>query len=89
MINYKQQLITKYYDLKSITIHKNNEKENSDVLNIVIDSKYVSNCDSNSINYKVYGYNKKTDNWHCLECGENMGNNPRQLCGKNYCLNIF
>ena len=34
---------------------------------------------------KVYGYNEKTNNWHCLECGENMGNNSRQLCGKSYC----
>lgn len=22
----------------------------------------------------------------CLECGVNMGNNPRQLCGKTRCL---
>jgi formylmethanofuran dehydrogenase subunit E len=89
MIKYKQQLITKYYDLKSIVIHNNekNEKpsEKNNTLDIIIDSKY----DSNQINYKFYGYNKKTDNWHCLECGENMGNNPRQLCGKSYCLNTF
>lgn len=37
---------------------------------------------------KVYGYNPKTDSWHCLKCGENMGiTNPRQLCGKIYCYN--
>ena len=35
---------------------------------------------------KVYGYNNKTDEWHCLECGISMGkNNPRQLCGKYFC----
>ena len=35
---------------------------------------------------KVYGYNKETEEWHCLECGISMGiNNPRQLCGKYVC----
>ncbi len=34
----------------------------------------------------VYGYNEKTNSWHCLECGDDMGpTNPRQLCGKYYC----
>ena len=38
---------------------------------------------------KVYGYNSLTSNWHCLECGINMGpNNSRQLCGKYMCLNL-
>ena len=37
---------------------------------------------------KVYGYNKETDSWHCIICGEDMGkNNPRQLCGKYICHN--
>ncbi len=35
---------------------------------------------------KVYGYNPRTDEWHCLICGESMGsNNPRQLCRKTWC----
>lgn len=35
---------------------------------------------------KIYGYNTKTCDWHCLECGISMGkNNPRQLCAKYYC----
>ena len=35
---------------------------------------------------KIYGYNKNTNNWHCMNCGINLGsNNPRQLCGKTYC----
>ncbi len=39
---------------------------------------------------KVYGYNPKTDEWHCLVCGESMGsNNPRQLCKKTWCPNQF
>ena len=39
---------------------------------------------------KVYGYNEKTDSWHCTECGIDMGpNNPRQLCKKFYCENKF
>ncbi len=38
----------------------------------------------------VFGYNDKTDSWHCLECGEDMGpTNPRQLCGKSYCRNNY
>ncbi len=37
---------------------------------------------------KVYGYNLKTQEWHCLLCGVSMGkNNPRQLCRKSYCEN--
>ena len=36
----------------------------------------------------IYGYNGKTDSWHCLMCGIDMGtNNPRQLCGKIFCIN--
>ncbi len=39
---------------------------------------------------KIYGYNSKTDEWHCLICGESMGrNNPRQLCRKTWCSNEF
>jgi nitrate reductase cytochrome c-type subunit len=38
---------------------------------------------------KVYGYNEKTNSWHCLTCGDDMGpQNPRQLCGKWYCRNV-
>lgn len=38
----------------------------------------------------VYGYNSETDSWHCLKCGEDMGQmNPRQLCGKTYCYNKY
>jgi hypothetical protein len=38
----------------------------------------------------IRGYNPKTDCWHCLSCGENMGkHNPRQLCRKTYCENSF
>jgi rubrerythrin len=36
------------------------------------------------------GYNPKTNEWHCLECGISMGkNNPRQLCGKILCYNAI
>jgi len=35
---------------------------------------------------KIYGYNFKTDSWHCMICSIDMGNsNPRQLCGKTFC----
>lgn len=41
-------------------------------------------------NKKVYGFNQKTNSWHCTECGIDMGYcNPRQLCGKIFCSNIF
>jgi hypothetical protein len=34
----------------------------------------------------IYGYDRLNDEWHCCECGQNMGKgNPRQLCGKYYC----
>ena len=39
-------------------------------------------------NKKVYGYNRDTDSWHCIQCGIDMGQeNPRQLCRKYYCEN--
>lgn len=39
-------------------------------------------------NKKVYGYNKETDSWNCIQCGVDMGSgNPRQLCGKWICYN--
>lgn len=39
----------------------------------------------------VRGYNPKTDSWHCLYCGDDMGpTNPRQYCCKTYCrLQLF
>ena len=37
---------------------------------------------------KVYGFNAKTNSWHCTRCGVDLGSmNPRQLCGKIYCFN--
>jgi len=83
---YKQNLITQYYDLKQVIIDPN------DMINVVIESDIALRAQSAGESRfpidKVYGYNEKTDNWHCLDCGENMGNNPRQLCGKSYCLNV-
>jgi hypothetical protein len=39
---------------------------------------------------KIYGFNKNTEEWHCLECGISMGsNNPRQFCRKTYCENNY
>ena len=35
---------------------------------------------------KVYGYNEKTGEQHCLKCGVSMGKSEhRQLCGKFVC----
>jgi hypothetical protein len=39
---------------------------------------------------KIYGYDSENNNWHCIECGTNMGpNNPRQLCGKFICIKYY
>jgi hypothetical protein len=39
---------------------------------------------------KVYGYNSKTNEWHCLVCGISMGcDNPRQLCEKTWCPSMI
>lgn len=36
----------------------------------------------------IRGLNFETGEWHCLVCGESMGeSNPRQLCGKTSCVN--
>lgn len=52
-------------------------KMSKKILNRLIDKKN-----------KVYGYNKDTDSWHCIQCGIDMGQeNPRQLCGKWICNN--
>jgi hypothetical protein len=81
---YKQTLIAKYYDLKSIVI----DNPDKDSIVLFIDLKYENGYNENG--YNENGYNEKNRNWYCLECGENMGNNPRQLCGKSYCFfNIF
>ena len=38
------------------------------------------------LKYQIFGHNLKTDSWHCLKCGIDMGTmNPRQLCGKWMC----
>jgi hypothetical protein len=36
-------------------------------------------------NNVILGYNPETNHWHCIQCGEDMGNNSRQLCGKTFC----
>jgi hypothetical protein len=70
----KKNLITNYF--KKIT--KNND----------LDSIKIDNYTKNGRNV-YYGYNKETGNWHCIDCGENMGDNPRQLCGKGMCVNSY
>lgn len=55
-------------------------------------TEYFSIVSNNSDNSEiiVYGYNPKTDSWHCTLCGIDMGkNNPRQLCRKTYCENSY
>ena len=49
--------------------------------------KKINNCDN--LEKITYGYNSKTNSWHCTMCGVDMGeNNPRQLCGKIWCENL-
>ena len=64
---------------KLITDYYNNSKNKNFELN---------NLDS--LEEIVYGYNSKTDSWHCTLCGIDMGKkNPRQLCRKTYCENSY
>lgn len=99
--SYKQHLITEYYDhYENYSKDLNRDLNNKDLKKIIIDSNtsntsnsidIVIDRDIKDIKYnlsdKIYGYNEETGNWHCLECGDNMGDNPRQLCGKSYCFN--
>ncbi len=71
----KQVLITDFFKKELETVYIDSQK----------DDHFIIKIDSS----KVFGYNKDTGNWHCIECGENMGpNNSRQFCGKSYCYNI-
>lgn len=57
---------------------------------LITDYFTKSNQKLSSLEEKIYGYNIKTDSWHCLQCGIDMGpQNPRQLCGKSYCYNDY
>lgn len=90
---FKQLSITSYFkSFSKSDITSVNKLGDSDKLSdIKIDSyddkayNYIINVNS-IVNKNIRGYNKDTGNWHCLECGENMGDNPRQLCGKSMCL---
>lgn len=65
-----------------------NNKDDKEEKNINKEEKDKEQKDKEE-NKKIYGYNKDTGDWHCLECGENMGqNNSRQLCGKYRCYNV-
>jgi len=72
----KQKLITDYY-----TCSKKNK------LNIEFDNNIF---DNNIFDKKIYGYNLITNSFHCLSCGIDMGiENPRQLCNKTWCSNMY
>lgn len=72
-----QNLITNYFK-KSDKVYEDNRSVNIDI---------EKNEISININEICVNNNDNTGNWHCLECGDNMGDNPRQLCGKGYCYN--
>lgn len=73
-----QTIITSFFK-------KNNKSELTDIH--IERSNYDTIIDLKDNKERIYGYNESTKNWHCLECGDNMGDNPRQLCGKSYCYN--
>jgi hypothetical protein len=72
----KQKLITDYFNkdnLKNKKVKINNSNGSDNY---------------NNLEKIVYGFNSKTNSWHCTMCGLDMGeNNPRQLCGKTLCKN--
>jgi len=75
----RQSLITEYFS----SIETKSKRKIQLLTTDYVESEYI---------YKpiVYGYNSETDSWHCLACGEDMGQmNPRQLCGKIYCYNKY
>ena len=71
-----QTMITDFFTKK--------EKELTEVRIEKDEKDFFINIDNTQ---KTYGYNKETGYWHCIQCGDNMGDNPRQLCGKSYCYN--
>ena len=83
----KQLLITEYFvPIKKISKRK--------IQLLMTNFLEIKNINKSMLEQKnkplVYGYNSETGSWHCLECGEDMGKtNPRQLCGKIYCRNIY
>lgn len=79
----KQVLLTNFFKTIEVVKEKNDMKE------ICVD-KYTQDYIVNIVNISDISSSSsasKFNNWYCLECGENMGDNPRQLCGKSYCYN--
>lgn len=77
----KQKLITEYFNCSNKKI-KLDDLNGSDNLIELEDSIKLEDI--------VYGYNPKTNSWHCTLCGIDMGpSNPRQLCRKTYCENKY
>ena len=37
----------------------------------------------------IKGYNPKTNHYHCVDCGIDMGNYPGQLCRTSWCDGIY
>jgi len=83
----RQLLITEYFvPIKKISKRKI-QSLMTDFVQIININESVSEKKNKQL---VYGYNPQTESWHCMECGEDMGNNnPRQLCGKIYCCNKY
>jgi hypothetical protein len=76
----KQVLLTNFFKTIETVKEKNDMKE------ICVD-KSSQDCIINISDISSHLSSSKLNNWYCLECGENMGDNPRQLCGKSYCYN--
>jgi len=62
---------------------KQDNKNNNYLKNILKKQPLITDYFKKKI---IYGYDILNDEWHCCQCGENMGKgNPRQLCRKYYC----
>ena len=81
-----QTVITSFFTKKNIQSKLTDIHIEKNSYDTIINVNDVNNV--NEKNKTTYGYNQETGNWHCLDCGDNMGDNPRQLCGKSYCYNI-
>lgn len=75
------------YTKIQIKIKNKNHNINLKMDNFVLKNKSLKNVPK-FLNNTTHGYNHKTNSWHCLLCGVDIGiNNPRQLYAKTFCSN--
>lgn len=83
------------YGNKNINVISINGRLLDDEIIEELKSKIIMTLSNDNLETKVSKRGKKRileeikdpETWYCTECGEDMGyNNPRQLCGKTYCI---